>query len=81
MEDQPDFESKDIFLKKDKDILGLHAFGDYTDQGFQQFEAWCNAYDENFKFLGSIYRIFGPIEKEAEELKKEGWTECQKPSP
>lgn len=81
MEEQPQFESKDIYLKKGDDVLGLHTYGDQTEHhGFQQMEAWCNAYDADFKFLGSIYRIFGPIEEEAAELKKDGWVEIKKPT-
>lgn len=68
MEKQPDLESKDIYLKKDKDVIGLHTYGDATETGFMQYEAWANLYDEEFKFLGSIYRIFGPIEDEAKHL-------------
>lgn len=79
--EQPDYKTKDIYLKKGEDVLGLHTYGDETAElGFQQMEAWCNAYDEKFKFLGSIYRIFGPIEEEAAELKKDGWEEIQKPT-
>lgn len=80
MDQQPDFDSKDIYLKKGDDVVGLHTFGDNTECGFMQMEAWANAYDLKFKFLGSIYRIFGPIEDEAAEMKKDGWVEVEAPA-
>lgn len=80
MSEQPPFELKDVYLKKDEDVIGLHAVGDKTETGFHQYEAWANLYDPSFKFLGSIYRIFGPIEEEADNLKKDGWVEIPAPS-
>lgn len=77
------YESKSIYLKKDQDILGLHATG-YTDEHgqFQNMEAWANHYhyNEQFKYLGSVYRIFGPIEEEAAGLKADGWIEIEEPN-
>lgn len=75
------YEGKSIYLKKDGDVLGLHAEGFMTDQGFQQIEAWCNAYTAQYKFMGSVFRLFGPIEQEAEEMKKEGWVVIPPPPP
>lgn len=78
MSDQ-DFEGKSIYLKKHDDIVGVHCTGFSTDQGFEQMEAWVNAYDKEYLFLGSIYRVFGPIEQEAEALKQDGWVEVPAP--
>lgn len=78
--DPPDYENKSVFLKKDDDIIGIHAIGDSTEFGWQQLEAWCNAYSNDWKFLATIYRIFGPVEDEVAELKKSGWIEVQKPT-
>lgn len=74
MSDDDFFESKDIFLKKDDEIIGLHATG-YMDENsqFQSMEAWLNVYDLNRKFLYSAARIFGDLEIEAEALEKDGW--------
>jgi len=74
----PDYENKNIYLKKDGDILGLHAYGDSTETGWQQIEGWCNAYSNDFKFLGSIYRISRPIEDEAQELMEDGWISIER---
>lgn len=75
-----DYESKSIYLKKDDDIIGLHATMAPTEDGLIQMEGWCNAYSNDFKYIGSIYRIFGPIEEEAAELKKDGWVEIEAPA-
>lgn len=77
--DQPDFDSKDIYLCNGEDVIGLHTIGDKTETGFYQMEAWCNLYTSEWKFLRSIYRISGPIEDEATSLKEEGWVEIKKP--
>ena len=72
--------AKDIYLKKGEDVLGLHMTGMFTDKGIIPMEAWANAYNSTFKYLGSIYRIFGPIEEEAEALKEDGWVEIEGPT-
>jgi hypothetical protein len=61
-------DSKDIYLRKGNEIVGLHAIGlkgpyDLTISGldgseqqvtldFQSFEMWGNEYDEHFNILG-----------------------------
>lgn len=63
-----EFDSKDIYLKKDDQIIGLHAIGyegpyNYTlsdidgtvkeiETDFQEIEKWGNEYDENYKMIG-----------------------------
>lgn len=74
------FDSKDIYLEKNGEIIGLHTYGHKSGVGtfmtFMQYEAWANLYEkknDERTFVASIYRIFGPIEEEAEALKAEGW--------
>lgn len=63
-----DFDSKDIYLKKDNEIIGLHAIGiagpyeftlselDGTNKliktNFMELEKWGNVYDENYNIVG-----------------------------
>ena len=64
---KPDFDSKNIYLKKDNMIVGLHAIGidgpyTYTMDNngikseittdFETLESWGNEYDENHNMLG-----------------------------
>ena len=87
---------KDIYLKKDGEIVGLHAIGekdaewtlvalDGTEtrvKGFQQHEQWGNEYDENHKMLGrGSFRIFGDIEEAAKEMEADGWVTYEGPKP
>lgn len=62
------FDYKDIFLKKDKEIIGLHAVGHHElhiitvvgldgerfeiETDFMELEKWGNEYDENLKMIG-----------------------------
>jgi hypothetical protein len=86
---------KDIYLKKDGEIIGLHAIGEKDAEwtqvgidgtrtqikGFMQHEQWGNNYDENHKMLGrGSFRIFEDIEKFAEELEKDGWVSYEGPT-
>lgn len=71
------YTGKDIYLKRGDEILGLHA----TMFDDQQMEAFCNAYDVEYKWLGSIFRIFGPIEETAQELKDQGFVVVPPPPP
>lgn len=78
---QDEWESKDIYLRKEgeTETLGLHATGITDESGtFQAMEAWMNVYVDG-KFKGSVARVFAPIEEAAEDLKKEGWTEYAMP--
>lgn len=87
--------SKDIYLKKDGEIIGLHAYGEKdsewtvqnldgtreTVKGFNQYEQWGNYYDENHKMVGrGSFRIFGDIEEVAEDLEKDGWISYEGPT-
>lgn len=65
---QPEFDSKDIYLTKNGEIIGLHAIGhagpyeydlvklDGTTErkkdDFMQVEVWGNEYDKNHNMLG-----------------------------
>lgn len=69
------YSSKDIYLKKDGDIIGLHATM-FVDQ---QMEAWANHYTLVYKYIGSVFRIFQSIEQEAAEMKLDGWVEVPPP--
>lgn len=73
IDEQPPYVGKDIYLQKGDTIVGLHTYGDEFEGKFQQMEAHANAYSLDYKFQGSIYRIFGPIEEEAAALKEDGW--------
>jgi hypothetical protein len=63
-----DYDSKNIYLKKDNEIVGLHSTGvagphEYTLIGldgsesliktdFMAYETWGNEYDQDFNMLG-----------------------------
>src|SRR3989442_381436 len=81
-------QEKSIYLKKDKEIIGLHAIGEPDSEwnlikldgsrvgqkGFKQHEQWGNHYDENHNMLGrGSFRIFDDIEETAKELEIDGW--------
>jgi len=76
----PPYEAKDVYLKRGDDVLGLHAIGDSTTEGWHQYECWVNLYSPDFGFLGSIYRVFRSIDEEVAELKNEGWIEVKRPA-
>lgn len=88
-------QARDIYLKKDNEIIGLHAIGydnstwtetaldgTSTDkQGFSAMEKWGNEYDENHKMLGrGSFRVHDDIEKVAKELEADGWTIYEGPT-
>lgn len=66
--DNQEFDSWNIYLKKDDEIVGLHAFGisgpyeftlthldgreEIIKTNFQTFEQWGNEYDKNFNMIG-----------------------------
>lgn len=68
-----DLDSKDIYLKKGTQIVGLHAIGhkeEYQTQvqhldgtfetvnmDFMELEKWGNRYDENLNMIGGSFRI------------------------
>lgn len=73
IDEQPPYISKDIYLRKGDQLIGLHTYGDEFEGKFQQMEAWANSYTLDYKFEGSIFRIFGPIEEEKTAFLEEGW--------
>lgn len=89
------YDSKNIYLKKDDQIIGLHSIGcDNSEwtvsnpfdntvvqmKGFQVIESWGNEYDENYKMLGrGSFRIFGDIEEYAKEMEADGWVRFEGP--
>jgi hypothetical protein len=79
--DGQDLENKDIYLKNGQDLIGLHTTGVESESGFYQYDAWCNVYTNDYKFLRSIYRFHCSIEDEAADLKKEGWVVVPPPPP
>ena len=89
--DENGYISKDIYLKRGNELIGIHTYG-YPSEAtfgddptvkpyFAQMEAWINAYTEDYKFIASISRVFGPIEETAEELKAEGFVVVPPPPP
>lgn len=81
------YESRDIYLQKDNEIVGLHAIGEnnatwtQTDlngvttekTGFLALEVWGNNYDQNLKMIGGSFRVFDDIEAVANGLVEDGW--------
>lgn len=74
-------ESKAIYLKKGNEMIGLHSLGYTEPQGWLAVQSWANVYTAQYKFLGSVYRIYDPIEVEAEDLKRLGWRVVPPPPP
>lgn len=76
-----DFESKDVFLRKNGHILGFHAIGHTIEGGqFLQLEIWGNEYDENYNMLGpGSFRVFGTIEAITKEMVDDGWEVFERP--
>lgn len=70
------WQSKNLYLShpKEKDIIGLHAVGDYDENGaWHNMEAWINMYNKDREFKYSAARLFGPIENTANDFFDEGW--------
>lgn len=67
-------ERKEIWLKKEEDILLVQASGYKTDQGFCQIDATVELYDLNLKRLATLYGILGPMENEVKDLESRGST-------
>lgn len=74
----PHHDEIDIWLKKGVDIIHVRASGYKTDQGFCQIDASCDLHDRNFRFLGSLYVILGPVENEIRDLESMGWVRVQR---
>lgn len=69
-----DLDTKNIYLKKDRKIIGLHAIGHKEEYeieiieldgssinrtlDFMALEKWGNEYDENYNMIGGSFRIF-----------------------
>lgn len=73
---------KDIYLKKDDTIIGLHAIGDVdpNDGTFYQMEIWGNEYDNEHNMLGrGSFRVFQPLEDAAKEFEADGFVRFEGP--
>lgn len=88
------YDSKDIYLRKDGAIIGLHSIGMDNQEwdlilldgtrvrqyGFQAIESWGNEYDENRNILGrGSFRVFESIENLAKEFEQDGWERYEGP--
>ena len=70
----PVLEIKDLFLRKEGQILGLHATGFVSDDDkFHVRDAWCVAYDSNLRFLANLYKLTWTLEAEIVVLEADGW--------
>lgn len=89
-----DYDSKNIYLKKNNQIIGLHSIGyDNSEwevhnldgsivqmKGFQPIESWGNEYDENYQMLGrGSFRIFADIEEAVKDMETDGWVRFEGP--
>lgn len=87
-EEMPPYDSLDIYLTKDGQIIGLHAIGeanskwivkhlDGTEEqkfGFNEMERWGNEYNNDLKMIGrGSFRVHQSIEDVAQELIQDGW--------
>lgn len=81
-------DSKDIYLRKGTEIIGLHTVGvnnsewtvtnldgsETLHKGFQAYDTWGNEYNEDLQMTGrGSFRVFSDIDIVAEELIAEGW--------
>lgn len=72
--------ARDVYLKKDSQIVGIHAIGEEFDGQFMQMEIWGNEYDENHQMLGrGSFRVFGELEREAQDWEADGWVRYEGP--
>lgn len=83
-----DMDSKNIYLRKGSEIIGLHAIGENNSEwtvsefdgsetlhkGFKAWESWGNEYNEDLQMIGKgSFRVFGDIDVVAEQFISEGW--------
>lgn len=85
--------SKDYYLQKGEEIIGLHAVGEegpyilcdldgkeYTKHGFHAMEQWGNNYNKDFQMIGrGSFRLFGDIDEAAKEMMEDGWVQIPGP--
>lgn len=79
LESDGEYVSKDIFLEREGELVGLHEIGLNDGPNWLRMESWANAYTLQFGFIASIFRIWGPIETTAEEMQAEGWKRVSPP--
>lgn len=87
------YDSKDIYLRRGEEIIGLHAVGQDNSEwdevlldgttvrkkGFRTDDAWGNEYDENFNVRGrGSFRVFTDIEMAAQDLEMDGWVRFER---
>lgn len=71
---------KNVYLKKDGAIVGIHAVGDEFEGQFQQFEIWGNEYDDEHNMLGrGSFRVFDTLENEVKNWEADGWVQFEGP--
>lgn len=88
-----DLISKDYYLQKGEEVIGLHAVGEegpyiyrdldgkeYTKYRFHAFEQWGNNYNKDFQMIGrGSFRLFGDIDEAAKEMTEDGWIQIPGP--
>lgn len=79
--EEPQFDSLDIYLKKDDQIVGLHAIGHKEPDGaFYSLEQWGNEYDDEHNMLGrGSFRVHNDIETVAKDFEADGWVRFEGP--
>jgi hypothetical protein len=72
--------ARNIYLKLNDEIVGLHAIG-YEHEGvFDQVDVWGNVYDEDHNMLGrGSFRVHNDIEVEAKSWEADGWSRYDGP--
>lgn len=83
-----EYESLDIYLYKDGEIVGLHAIGDANSSwtveemdgtrtqryGFKSVESWGNYYNDRYEMQGrGSFRCGHDIEAVAKDFESDGW--------
>lgn len=79
---EPPWETKNIYLKRDGNIIGLHEAGQTILGEFVSYESWGNEYDNEHNMLGrGSFRVHGLIEPVALEMEADGWVRFEGPKP
>lgn len=87
-EEQPPYDEMSVYLKKDNEIVGIHAIGEKDTswqvheldgtitqrKGFQAMDIWGNQYNSDLKMIGKgSFRVHNDIETEVNSWKADGW--------
>lgn len=74
--------SRDVYLTKDGEIVGIHAIGDEHEGQFYQMEIWGNVYNEDHEMQGrGSFRVFDTLENEVKNWEADGWVRRDPPKP